>query len=154
MANSREIVPAVVLRMRFDGSDVLTDWGFVDPVTGRALPIVETRNDASRWYESLSDAPPPIPPRVDLGERLIRGTTTQLEAERILGQWRPDLLCGLGGPAPVVRKMPADSGSVWDWYADRPSPLFVPPRYLVATFDATNALIAWHFEQTYPGGRK
>jgi hypothetical protein len=91
---------------------------------------------------------------VELEESLIRGRTTQLDVERILGQWRPDLLCGRGGPVPVVRKLRADAGSVWDWYADRPSPLFVPPSYLVATFDPTDALIVWHFEQTYPGGRK
>jgi hypothetical protein len=54
---------------------------------------------------------------------------------------------------PVVSKRTTDSGSVWDWYADRPSPLFVPPHYLVASFDDRDALIAWHFEQTYPGGR-
>jgi hypothetical protein len=154
MENSREIVPAVVLRARFDGSDVLTDWGFVDPLTGRALPVLETRADASRWFESLSHAPPPIPPRVELDQSLIRGKTKQLDVERILGQWRPDLHCGRGGPVPVVRKTRADSGSIWDWYADRPSPLFIPPRYLIATFDVTDALIVWHFERTYPGGRK
>jgi hypothetical protein len=91
---------------------------------------------------------------VKLDEVLIRGRTTQLDVERILGQWRPDLLCGNGGPVPVVRKRTTDSGSVWDWYADRPSPLFVPPRYLVASFDDRGALIVWHFERTYPGGRK
>jgi hypothetical protein len=154
MADRREIVPAVLLRISFDGWDTLTDWGFVDSLTGRPLPVLEAAVDASRWFRSLSHAPPPIPPRVDLDETLIRGQSTQLDVERILGQWQPDLHCGGGGPVPVVRKMRADSGSVWDWYADRPSPLFVPPGYLVASFDDTGALIVWHFEQTYPGGRK
>jgi hypothetical protein len=154
VANRREVVPAVLLRISFDASDTLTDWGFIDSPTGRSLPVLETSDEASRWFQSLSHAPPPIPPRVKLDEILIRGRTTRLDVERILGQWRPDLHCGYGGPVPVVRKMKADSGSVWDWYADRPSPLFVPPRYLVATFDGTGALIVWHFAQTYPGGRK
>lgn len=154
MAKRRAIVPAVLLRISFDGSDILTDWGFVDSRTGRALPVLEAPDDASRWFESLSHAPPPIPPRVKLDEVLIRGRTTKLEVERILGQWQPDLHCGYGGPAPVVSKMTTDAGLVWDWYADRPSPLFVPPRYLVASFDVTGVLIVWHFEQTYPGGRK
>jgi hypothetical protein len=153
MANSREIVPAVLLRINFDTSGTLTHWGFVDPLTRRSLPVVETSDDASRWFRSLSDAPPPIPPRVELDATLIRGQTTQRDVERMLGQWQPDLHCGNGGPVPVVRKTKADSGSVWDWYADRPSPLFVPPGYLVASFDDTGALIGWHFEQTYPGGR-
>jgi len=154
MANSREIVPAVLLRIAFDRSNTLIDWGFVDPLTGRSLPILEASDDASRWFQSLSHAPPPIPPRVTLDEILIRGRTTQLDIERILGQWQPDLHCGYGGPVPVARKTTTDFGSVWDWYADRPSPLFIPPRYLVVTLDATDALIAWHFEQTYPGSRK
>ncbi len=154
MANRRDIVPAVLLRIHFDELSILTDWGFVDPRTGRSLPVVETSADASRWFRSLSSAPPPIPPQIKLDETLIRGRTTQLDVERILGQWHPDLHCGSGGPVPVVRKTKADSGSVWDWYVDRPSPLFVPPGYLVASFDDTGALIIWHFEQTYPGGRE
>lgn len=154
MANRRQIVPAVLLRISFDGSDTLTDWEFVDSRTGHSLPVLENPDEASRWFQSLSQAPQPVPPRVKLDEVLIRGRTTQLDVERILGQWRPDLHCGYGGPVPVVRKRTTDSGSVWDWYADRPSPLFVPPRYLVASFDDRGALIVWHFEQTYPGGRK
>jgi hypothetical protein len=102
----------------------------------------------------LSQEPPPIPPLVKLEEVLIRGRTTQLDVERTLGQWRPDLHCGNGGPAPVVKKTTTDSGSIWDWYADRPSPLFVPPRYLVASFDDSGTLVVWHFERAYPGGKK
>jgi hypothetical protein len=154
MTSRRAIVPAVLLRVQFGGSGTLTDWGFIDSATGRALPVLETSDDAFRWFESLSQAPPPIPPRIVLAEILIRGHTRQIDVERLLGQWRPDLHCGNGGPAPVVRMTRVGSASVWDWYVDRPSPLFIPPRYLVASFDDTDALIAWHFEQTYPGGRK
>ncbi len=154
MANTRMIVPAVLLRTEFDGSGVLTDWGFVDPLTGRSLPVVETSDEASRWFRSLSSAPPPIPLQVKLDETLTRGRTTQLDVERLLGQWQPDLHCGNGGPVPMVTKRTVGSGSVWDWDVDRPSPLFVPPGYLVATFDDTGALRVWHLEQTYPGGRK
>ena len=154
IAKSREIVPAVLLRTTFDASGTLTDWGFVDPRTARSLAVLETPDSASRWFESLKRLPPPIPPRVVLDDALIRGRTTQVETERLLGEWRPDLHCGGGGPVPVVRKMPTDHGSVWDWYVDRPSPLFVPPRYLVAAFDVRGTLIGWHFEQTYPGGRE
>ncbi len=153
MVSSREIVLAVLLRINFDASETLTDWGFVDPSTGRSLPVTETWDDASRWFASLAAAPPPIPPRIKLDETLIRGRTTQADVERVLGQWRPDLYCSNGGPAPVVRKTTIDSGSVWDWYVDRPSPLFVPPHYLVASFDDNGALRVVHFEQTYPGGR-
>lgn len=154
VAESREIVPAVLLRLRFDGSGTLADRGFVDAPTGRSLPVLETPDEASRWFRSLSHAPPPIPPLVELEKTLIRGKTTRLDVERTLGQWRPDLHCGNGGPAPVVRKTSVDSGEVWDWYADRPSPLFLPPRYLVASFDERGALIGTHFERTYPGARK
>jgi hypothetical protein len=154
MVNSREIVPASLLRVRFDGSGTLTDWGFVDSITGRPLAVRETSDLASSWFKALSEEPPPVPPEVDLNKTLIRGQTTQIEVEQALGQWQPDLFCGNGGPVPVVKKIVAEFGSVWDWYVDRPSPLFIPPCYLVFSFNDTGALIVWHFAQTYPGGKK
>jgi len=155
IANTREVVPAVLLRVSFDGLGMLTDWGFFDSFTGRPLAVRETANDAFHWFESLSNAPHPTPPRVELDKTLIRGQSTWLDVERILGQWQPDLHCGLGGLVPIVKKARIDSGFVWDWYVDRPSPLFVPPHYLVVTVDSKGtALIVLHLEQTYPGGRK
>jgi hypothetical protein len=153
-SQGREVVPEVVLRVSFDGLGKLADWGFFDPLTARALAVRETADDASRWFKSLSQAPPPIPQRIELDKTLIPGQTTQPDIEQILARWQPDFHCGGGGLAPVVKKMTSDSGSVWDWYVDRPSPLFIPPSYLVVCVDDTGALIVWHFEQTYPGGRK
>jgi len=140
--------------LTFDGSGTLTDWRFVDPTTGHPLPVRETLAEASHWFEQVLKAPPPRPPRIEFSSILVRGKTTQEEVEKTLGQWRPDLPCGNGGPVPVVKKTEQDSGTVWDWYVDRPSPLFIPPHYLVASFDAHGSLIDWFFQQTYPGGRK
>lgn len=154
MANRREIVPAIRLRTRFDASGMLIDWGFLDARAEHALPVRETAGDAFHWYQSLSQAPLPIPPFIELDKTLIRGQTTQQEVGQALGQWHPDIFCSNGGPVPLVTRMISESGSVWDWYVDRPSPLFVPPRYLVVSYDKQGALIGWHFEQTYPGGRK
>jgi hypothetical protein len=154
VGNGREIVPAIILRISFDGFGKLADWRFLDPFWGRPLAVRETADDASGWFKSLSQAPPPIPERIELDKTLIPGRTTQLDVERILGGWQPDFYCGGGGLAPVVKKTAIDSVSVWDWYVDRPSPLFIPPRYLVVCVDDAGALIVWHFEQTYPGGRK
>jgi len=154
MAKRREIVPAIRLRARFDGSGTLIDWGFVDSLAEHALGVREPADDAYRWFQSLSQAPPPIPPRIDLKETLIRGKTTQHEVEQALGQWHPNIHCGNGGPVPVVAKTISESGSVWDWYVDRPSTLFVPPHYLVVSYDKQGSLIGWHLEATYPGGRK
>ena len=153
VAATREIVPAVLLRMTFDRAGTLADWSFVDPATGRSLSIAETPDAASRWFDALSRAPAPIPPRIGLDEALVRGRTTQQDVERALGRWRPELHCTWGGVVPVVRKSTVDSGSVWEWYVDRPSPLFIPPRYLVTSFHG-DTLSAWHLEQTYPGGRE
>jgi hypothetical protein len=154
MASSREIVPASRLRARFDGSGTLIDWGFIDSLAKHALAVRETADDAYRWFQSLSQAPLPIPHLIDLNKTLIRGQTTQHEVEQALGLWHPDLYCGNGGPVPVVTKMISESGSVWDWYVDRPSPLFVPPHYLVVSYNKEGSLIGWHLEATYPGGRK
>jgi hypothetical protein len=154
IANTREIVPAIRLRVRFDELGLMNDWGFVDSITGRSLEIQETINDAYKWFKSLSKAPPPIPPCIDLNKTLIRGQTTQEEVEQVLGKWHPDLYCSNGGEVPIVEKRIMEHGSLWDWYVDRPSPLFVPPRYLVVSYDKDMSLIGLHFESTYPGGKK
>lgn len=154
IASRREIVPAILLRISFDKSGILIDWGFVDSVNGHSLTIKETASNAHQWFQSLSQAPPPIPPYIDLNKTLIRGQTTRQEVEKLLGQWHPDLYCGNGGPAPLFNNVITENGSVWNWYVDRPSPLFVPPRYLVVSYDKHGSLTGWHFETTYPGGRK
>lgn len=153
MANRREVVMAPRLRTRFDASGTLTEWGFVDARGERPLRIRESTQDAYRWFRLVSHAPAPTPPLVDLSRTLVPGRTVRQEVEQALGRWHPDLYCGNGGSVPVVSKMTTESGSEWDWYVDRPSPLFIPPHYLVVAFKSDGSLIGWHFEQTYPGGR-
>ncbi|MBI4843299.1 MAG: hypothetical protein HY809_03110 [Nitrospirae bacterium] len=147
-----EVVPAAILRVNFDSSGIVAAWGFVDAITGRSLQVRESLNKASRWFRSIS--PPPAPPYIELQKVLLIGRASRADVEKALGQWQPDLFCGYGGPVPIVKKNPVQSGEIWDWYVDRPSPLFIPPRYLVVTFDDKGSLIAWHFERTYPGGKK
>lgn len=152
MANNPKIVPAVLLRIRFDARGIVKDWTFVDPRFGRPVAIHETLDEASRWFESLANAPSPTPPRIELAKVLIRDYSTQSEVERVLGQWKP--WCTGCLPLPVVRKTRAEAGDVWDWYVDRPSPLFIPPMYLIASFDHDDRLIVWYLRTTYPGGRE
>lgn len=154
LVDKPQIVPAVLLRLSFDKMDTLTKWHFVDSFSGQSLAVRETLNEASLWFQLLSQAPQPIPPYIELHTVLLQGKTTKLDAERILGQWRPDFYCASGGPAPIVKKAETASGSVWDWYVDRPSPLFVPPHYVIVDLDNSGSLIVWEFQQTYPGGRK
>jgi hypothetical protein len=154
MANSGNIIHAPLLRATFDQAGLLTDWRFVDSVTARSLPVQESLDEAERWFQTLASAPPPTPPHITLGKRLIPGRTTMNDTESLLGQWHPDLLCGAGGLAPVLRETKTASGTVMEWYVDRPSPLFIPPSYLIATFEQAGTLIGWHFRQTYPGGRE
>jgi hypothetical protein len=152
IAEQRTIVPAARLRLSFDASALLDDWWFVD-AQGVRLPVRESPAEADRWYRSLARAPRPTPPRVVLEETLVRGRTTQAEVERELGRWHPDLR-ETGGPVTLFQERAAASGEIWDWYVDRPSPLFVPPRYLIASFDRGGTLMGWHFQSTYPGGRE
>jgi hypothetical protein len=154
MANRRQVVPAALLRTTFDRNGSLRDWEFVDSLTGHDLSVHESSDAAESWFQSLSRSPAPVPPHIKLDERLVPGHTTEHEVESMFGQWHPDLLCSDGGPAPLLRKKYVASGTVLEWYVDRPSPLFVPPMYLVAAFDRAGTLIVWHLRQTYPGGRK
>jgi hypothetical protein len=124
----------------------------LDPVTGVPLPIDESLEEATRWFDRLS--PDPVPRRIEL-DRSLRARATRLaDVERLLGEWRPDPGCGPGGKFPILRETRSWEGEIREYYVDRPSPLFIPPYYLIASFDDRGHLIVWWLQQTYPGGRK
>ena len=145
------VAPAALLRIVFDNNGFVKEWNFVDPISMQPLPIRESTEEASRWFKQISKRPP-MPPRIVIDRSITKGQSTMEDIERIFGQWQPDLSCGSGGVVPIVRKSRSESDVVWEYYVDRPSPLFIPPHYLVADFDTTGVLQGWHFEGTYPGG--
>lgn len=154
MSKTRRVVPAGLLRMRFDNAGLLVDWHFVDPANGASIPIQDTQAQAERWFDLLVSSPGPVPPRIRVRQQLIPGSTTLNEAIAVFGSWHPDFHCDSEGPVPLYRKVQNDFGTVLEWYVDRPSHLFIPPMYLVATFDRSGGLLACHLQQTYPGGLK
>jgi len=145
------VVPAALLRITFDDQGVVKDWGFVDPISMQPLPVQESPEVASRWFKRISQSPP-TPPRIVIERSITKGQSTMVDIERVFGQWQPKLGCGSGGAVPIVRKLRSDSEVVWEYYVDRPSPLFIPPHYLIADFDMNGVLQVWWFEGTYPGG--
>ena len=151
-ANGARIVPAPLLRITFDSEGLLSAMLFVDPVTGEPLPIEESLDEATRWFDRLS--PDPVPRRIELERSLRVGVSRPADVERLLGEWRPDPGCGPGGEFPILREARSRGGEIREYYVDRPSPLFIPPRYLIASFDDRGLLMVWWLQQTYPGGRK
>ncbi len=150
-ASGGGVVRAALLRITFNHQGVVKEWGFVDPVTNQPLPVRENLEAASQWFKGISQRPP-TPPRIVIESSIAKGQTRMIDVERVFGQWQPYLGCGSGGAVPIVRKSRSDSEVAWEYYVDRPSPLFIPPNYLIADFDSNGVLQSWRFEQTYPGG--
>lgn len=147
------VVPAALLRIRFDRSGVVQEWHFRDPDTGDVLPVRRTLSRDTRWFHDL--APPPMPPYIDLGRILRIGESTIADIARELEIWQPRVYLGSGydGDLPVVRKQTTRRGGIWEYYVDRPSPLFIPPHYLIVSFHRSGILRAYWFQTTYPGGK-
>ena len=121
------LVPATVLRLVFDGSDVLADWYFLNPRTGDTLPV----------HESLLEARAQLAQECGQNQWLVvsdllqRGQTTAQEVDRLL---RPQVSLDsvvFGGHLDLVRKTTGAGGQVWNFFVDRPSPIFIPAFYLV-----------------------
>jgi hypothetical protein len=120
-------IRAAALVVSFDPGGRVIDWRFAHPITGTALPIRESRADAEAW---LTDRCRPLPV-IDLPAVLRRGTPRAQVLERL--RWYPprsspflDLV--------FVRSAVVDGRETLTFYADRPSPLYVPPFYLEVRF--------------------
>jgi hypothetical protein len=154
VSQAPRVVPAPLLRIELDDRGLIRDWRFVHPVSGEPLPLDRREEDERAWFAGLSEAPGPRPPLIALADLLRPGRAGGPAVEALRAAWQPDLLCSRGGPVPVARRPTTAGGEAWEVFVDRPSPFFVPPHYLLASFDDGGRLIVWHFEQTYPGSRK
>lgn len=113
---------AGALRIEFSTSGVVSDWYFLDPRTGVRLPITETLAAARQYLARICGQPIA---EVGLEAGIRRGRTTTSEIVALL--------------EPVARytrrkETTTTSGIAWDYDVDRPSPVFIPPFYVVLHF--------------------
>lgn len=146
------IVPAPILRIRFNPSGTVQDWSFHDSVTGDILSVKRSLEQDSRWFRDLT--PPPMPPYIQLAEILKPGVSTRDDVSRALEAWHPRIYLGdkFGELLPVIHNQPGAAGNYQDYYVDRPSALFIPPHYLIVAFHQSGILRGYWFQATYPGG--
>lgn len=113
-------VPAVHLRLFFDGQGVLRDWGFFHPRTGERMEVTESLEQARRQLPACSKF------------RLIAdifkvGETEQYETPLLLQQYSALGVESYVRTVPWVEKH--GDGAMLTFFVDRPSPFLWPPAF-------------------------
>lgn len=124
-----QVVSAAVLNVSLDSAGRVDEWGFFHPVSGARLEIRERLEEADAWYRKLCNPPA----RIELAAVLKKGTpkTTVLNSMRWFTAWPTR---GSFMERILVRNATDHRGETLTFYADRPSPLYIPPFYLEVTF--------------------
>ncbi len=120
-------IPAVMLKVWLDDAARLDDWRFVHPVTGTGLPVRETLAQADAWFARGCNPPR----RIELVAVLRKGTPEQEVVARI--RWFSERSSTFLEKV-LVRREREGSRETRVFYADRPSPLYVPPFYYQVSF--------------------
>lgn len=140
----RRVVPAVVLRIRLDAAGRVAEWGFFHPVTGVALEIGRSLAQADALFMEFCNPPK----RIELDTALRTGT----EKDEVLARMRWFDTVSKGIEQAQYQILKEGSGETLVYYADHPSPLYVPPMYVVVVFNvAPESGTAWHFESSFDG---
>ncbi len=131
----RGIVPAAILRVQFDRGGVVTDWYFFHPRTNQRLEVAETLSEAQYAVSQICKADGRAPMLV-LETNIQRGQSTMGDIHRLMVEFT--YLIFRFHPSrgfPYPRKVPIANGEAWDFYVDRPSPIFIPPFYYYIEFN-------------------
>jgi hypothetical protein len=142
----RQVIPAAELKIWLDTSGRVDKWGFFHPKTNSPMEIRERIKQVDAWFGKMRYPPK----RIELAEVLKRGT------------WKDDVLKGMylfegmlvskDVERSQVRFSREEEREVLTYYADHPSPLYVPPFFVVVTFYVMGGLrTGWHFESVYGG---
>jgi hypothetical protein len=137
----RQVIPAAELRVRLDASERVEAWGFYHPISNSPIWIRESMEQASSRLTKACNRPKWI----ELGKTLRQGTPK----EEVLNgmRWFEGLLVSTEFERSQVRVSRDGQKEMLIYYTDHPSPLYVPPSYVVVTFYAKGNLgTRWHFE--------
>jgi hypothetical protein len=137
----RQVIPAPELRVRLDASGRVEAWGFYHPISKSPIRVSESIEQADA---RLAKACSP-PARIELGEVLKEGTPKEVVLNRM--RWFEGLLVSTEFERSQVRVSLDGQKETLIYYTDHPSPLYVPPSYVVVTFYSKGNLgTRWHFE--------
>ena len=124
------IAPAAILRITFDDAGIVSDWYFIHSVTGAQLPQKETLEDATRSMSGVCGWP--VENQVVLETGIQRGVSKMSEVIRLLPEdsiWISPVVVGqpMASLTLYPRRTPTPDGEAWEYYVDRPAPIFIPP---------------------------
>jgi hypothetical protein len=142
----RQVIPAVELKIWLDTSGRVDKWGFSHPKTHSPMEIRESIKQVDAWFGKMRNPPR----RIELAEVLKRGTSKD---DILKGMYLFEAkLVSEEVKRSQVRFSREEEREVLTYYADHPSPLYVPPFFVVVTFYVMGGLrTGWHFESVYGG---
>lgn len=137
----RQVIPAAELRVQLDTSGRVEAWGFYHPIINSPIWIRENMDQAGSRLANACNQPKWI----EFAKVLKQGT---LKEEVLNGmRWFEGLLVSTEFERSQVRVSPDGQKETLIYYTDHPSPLYVPPSYVVVTFYSKGNLgTRWHFE--------
>jgi len=140
----RQVVPAVALNIRLDAAGRVVEWGFFHPVTGARLEIRQSLAEADALFSRLCSPPR----RIELEAALRPGTARDDVLTRM--RWFGTVSTAI--EQAQYRSLKEGLGETLIYYADHPSPIYVPSMHVVVTFNTAPEFgTALHFESTFGG---
>ena len=137
----RQVIPAAELRVRLDASGRVEAWGFYHPISNSPIWIRESMEQTSSRLAKACNRPKWI----ELGKALRQGTPKEEVLDGM--RWFGGLLVSTEFERSQVRVSQDGQKEMLIYYTDHPSPLYVPPSYVVVTFYAKGNLgTHLHFE--------
>ncbi|MCC7201613.1 MAG: hypothetical protein IT393_02965 [Nitrospirae bacterium] len=136
----RWVIPAVELRIWLGESGVVDKWGFYHPIEHSPMQIRESIEEAD--YRLRKVCKPPT--RIELARLLRQGATRE---DVLKGMHWFEGLVSAGLERSQMRTLREGQREILIYYADHPSPLYIPPYYLEVTYYGKgDAGTGWHFE--------
>jgi hypothetical protein len=135
----RRMISAAELRIWFDKSGEVDKWGFFHPIKSSFMEIRESVEEADSRLRKVCKPPK----RIDLARLLRQGTPRE---DVLKGMHWFEGLVSTGLERSQVRILREGQQEILIYYADHPSPLYVPPYYVEVTFYAKGDVgTGWHF---------
>ena len=139
--SQRQVISAAELRIWLDKSGQVDKWGFFHPIKNSLMEISESIEQADSRRREMSK---PLK-RIELAMILRQGTPKEVVLEGM--RWFEGLLVSTDWERSQVHILREGQQEILIYYADHPSPLYVPSHYMVVTFYAQGDLgTRWHFE--------
>jgi hypothetical protein len=135
----RRVIPAVELRIWLGKSGEVDRWGFFHPIKNSRMEVTESIEQADALLRKMCNPPK----RIELAMILRQGTPKKDVLEGM--RWFEGSVVSTEWEKSQVRISGEGQQEILIYYADHPSPLYIPSYYVVVTFYAKDGT-QFHFE--------